>query len=454
MSRQDSVIVTMKITTLTITRSTSGSISLSWSRHKKGGKTSTKKIGENDLSFDFDAVFPMECNFKRRKDKWADKIVTIELHYNGKRQHKWPVNLSELFSSDIIATTLKCENASLGSISVEIILSLGADTEKSPQKAGNPRKSGIPKPSSAAPVAIPRKPKIGNDGKRGLSPSKATHGQKYRSIAVNDYHVEEAMPSSDLTALINSHNSTNNVLPGIRTNHRRTASTHIQNSIAAQLFDEENLQMKAKIDEFTKRMREDGPKYQNGVPRYGIKIIDYFSEQPRGTSFINPLSNICVSLCAYAQTSLEACLYSFMSLTCIYAGLKNYGWDSMARNYDIKDKVDSLFKDLIGQLNNLYKNELAKNDDGINEKLLDLFEEILNGDEFGEFLVKLILLTLFSSLPPKIAKMRIKATGVEKMTFFDESLMDVEDEEDKLIDDQKAMNDALEHIEDVPYPDV
>ena len=413
--RPDSVTVTLVIQALQTTKDSTSDVYVSWNRRGKSGSTKKKKVDRTHI-VTFDESFPIHCNFKRKKDKWQEKIVNVELFHSTKKLHKWNVNLADLYSKDVLNLDVKCENATLGRVCLSIALLLGT-----PQKASQVLKPVVPRP--------PR----------------AQH-QRCSSVALNDFHIDEPAPTTDLTAL-----RTKNAPPlptPPRGNHRRVASTVIPSNVAAQLLDEDDNGLKNKIEDLEKNVRENGPKYNDGVPEFGIKVIDLFSEQPRGTSFVDSLTSICTSLCAYAQVSVDNALYSFMSLTCVYAGLKNYGWDSTARNYDMKDKIEEVFKNLIKSLCDIYLDDLKNNG---SEGISNFLKEI-KGDDFAEFLSKLLLYTVFAQLPPDIAKQRINEAEVNKASFFDNSLMNVNSDESVLIPLQKTLENAYEYIEDVPYP--
>lgn len=435
MSRKDdSVTITLMIKSLSFTKNINGEFSISWNRHGKNGSTTKKKIGKNNL-IKYDVYFPMECNFKRKNNVWIEKTVSLVLFQGKKKMHKWTINLADLFNKDVITEDLKWEINSIGEVTLSIVYFLGT-----PEKL-----STVP---------------------RVIEPNAIFKHKRYSITLMPVFQSEETFPSliaqGRRTSLDNNMKSTQNLLPQT-TMHYHTHNLNIRKSKnSLQLLSnskfhftspQEKNAITERIDQLVKEMREEGPKYQNGLPYFGIKIMTLFNEQPSGTSLINPIEKVFNCVCNIAQLSIELSLYGFMSLSYLFLELKSAGIDFATIESKINEKIDWLFSDLIQKLLMQYRSDLLTDDiKGPNEKLRAVFAGIEGEDKFGDFLIGLIQYALFGSLPAKIAKKRVTEAQIDQMPFFDKNLMYVPDTEKHLVSPENLYKTVLQEIKEAPIP--
>lgn len=433
--KDDSLTITLMIKTLSFEKEVTGEFSITWARHGKNGSTSKKKINSNNKIV-YDVYFPMECNFKRKKHVWSEKVVSLFLYQGKKRMHKWSVNLAELYSRDIIHEELKWEIASIGNVTLSIAYFKGF-----PEK----------------PATVPRVIES-NEILKHKRYSITLLPQFHSDLSFQNLITETRRTSLNTTRRPNqiTFQSIETYSPHQNLNVRRSKNSMISLSNSKFLFTspQEKNAMTIGIDELTDEMREEGPKYINGVPYFGIKTYELFIGQPVGTNIISPLEKVCNSVCNIAQLSLELLLYGFMSLSCLFVGLKNKKINFDSIESDVKDRIEYLFTDLVQKLGRNYKNDLLSDDiQGLNKKLENFFTGI-EGDNFGVFLVGLIEYALFGSLPPKIAKQRITNSNIDQLPFFDKSLLKVSEKERQLVPPEKLYQATLNEITSAPVPSI
>lgn len=431
--KDDSLTITLMIKSLTFEKEIPGEFSITWARHGKNGSTTKKKVNsENKIIYD--VYFPMECNFKRKKHVWSEKTVSLFLYQGKKRLHKWTVNLAELYSRNIIHEDLKWDISAIGNVTLSVAYFKGF-----PEKI-----TTVPRVIESDEILKHKRYSI------TLLP------QIHSDLSFQNIITEARRTSLDTTKKPTQvcFQSISNPSPRRNLNVRRSKNSTISLSNSKFHFTspQEKNAITICIDDLTDEMREEGPKYINGVPHFGIKIYKLFVDQPPETNLISPLEKVCNSVSNIAQLSLELLLYGFMSLSCIYISLKSKKINFESIESDVKNRIETLFTDLVQKLGSNYKNDLLSDDiQGGNEKLKNVFTGI-EGDRFGVFLVGLIEYALFGSLPSKIAKKRIANTNIDQLSFFDKSLLTIPDSEKQLVSPEKLYYQTLNDILTAPIP--
>lgn len=412
MKKKDNVTITLHVQTLQYTNEVSGELYLAWSRNGKG--TETEKFQATPAkSIEYNKSFPIECNFKRKNNSWAEKILKLDLFFAGNRVTKWSINLADLYSTDIINRDLQADTPELGKITLSLILFLGP-----PDKLVIPKKTfALRDPSS----------------KSALSPS---------------FPQEELQTSTDITELRKSVTMTESP---ISPTARRRQSVRQKVSSVNLSPQKPPIELLVKIDSIFKEMNENGPTYTNGMPQFGVQIVNLFTEQSRGTNFYDPLCHLYEKISEFSQQNTTNTINSLLYLTFIYSGMKSNGLSVIIDDFSLEDKVHDLFKVAVNKLIEELKDELITNEtENVKAKLKDYFGSS-KGDEYMNLLVGLILYSVCLALPIKCSNEWMQILELQVLPFFDQSLLQRDGEvNDENID---IFAKSLDYIEKLPFPD-
>jgi len=400
--KRETSVITLRINSLKISDSISGGVQVRWSRPGQTGGTPVAEI-KGLTPITFGEAFPIECHFIIMKDNsWRKKEAVIELVLHTASSisviHSWKLDLSQLYRMDIVTMDLKGSAFPLSSVILSVTLFRGL------------------------PASLPP-----------LESTETINRQLIHSISSN--------PAP----------STSHVVHGLGSLRRNTSKTTPTKLASIQLLPFGGA-FADELNEYCQSLFNDEFEFTNdGLPSFGVNVVSLFFKQPRGTNYATPISMIAQSLTQKCNIDFESAHYAYLSSVYIFTLLRDNGLPTSSPHSDLSTLVDKCETAVIQFLLTAFGPQI----ESLDEATFNTFQDILNinnKDPFIGYLNKLVLYELAIQHKVPIAHAIIRRFGIDKSEFFDESIMEKNDDGSPILMPDDAKEFCLSMVREVPPP--